>query len=140
MTTPKPTASAAAGAHQRRPKRRMRKTSSAPPAPTITTSMTIPLATSPSQPVQLWVTRPTSLARSREIALTGSVSTVTVTASAAAVTAPASTGRRKRSWRRAGGRLTTYTSSPISIASRAPYSSSWPDRKSSARSMNAVLK
>ena len=98
------------------------------------------MATSPSHPVQLWVTSPTSFARSREIALTGSVSTVTVTASAAAVTAPAAAGRRNRSFRRAGGRRTTYTSSPISIATRAPYSHSWPDRKSSARSMKAVLK
>ncbi len=58
----------------------------------------------------------------------------------AAVAAPASTGRRNAAFRRAGGRRTTYTSSPISIASRAPYSHSCPLRKSSARSMNAVLK
>ena len=94
MTTPKPTTTAAAGAHQWRPKRRMAKTSSAPPAPTITASIATPLATSPSQPIQSWVTSPTSLRRSREIALTGSVTAVIATESTTAVAAPARIGRR----------------------------------------------
>ena len=80
------------------------------------------------------------MARWREIAATGRVTTVITTDRPAAVTAPASTGRRNVAFSRAGGRRTTYTSRPISIASRAPYSHSCPLRKSSARSMNAVLK
>ena len=85
----------------------MPNTSTAPPAPTSTASIAMPLATSPAQPIQSCVTRPTSLARSRAIALTGSVITVTAAERATAVTAPARTGRRKGPFSRAGGRRTT---------------------------------
>jgi hypothetical protein len=118
----------------------MANTSSAPPAPTMTASMAIPFATSPAQPSQLWVTRPTSMARWRAIALAGSVTAVTATDSATAVAAPATTGRFTRAFSRAGGRRTTHTRSPSSSASRTPKRTSWPLRKSSARSMNSALK
>ena len=60
------------------------------------------LATSPSQPVQLCVTSPTSLARSRATAESGSAATPVATEIAAATAAPARTGRRRSVSRRGG--------------------------------------
>ena len=62
------------------------------------------------------------------------------TESAAAAAAPARTWRRRGRSSARGGRATTNTSRPSSIAVRAPSSHSWPDRKSSAFSICAALK
>ena len=97
------------------------------------------LATSPSQPVQLWVTSPTSLARSRATAESGSAATPVATEIAAATAAPARTGRR-RSVSRRGGRRTISTSIPSSTATWARKIQRCPLRKSSARSICAGLK
>jgi hypothetical protein len=48
MATPNAVTTAAAGAHHARPKRRIPKTSSAPPEPVSTISMPRPLSTSPA--------------------------------------------------------------------------------------------
>ena len=78
----------------------------------------MPLTTSPAQPTQSCVTSPTSFARWRAIADTGSVATVTATDSAGGHRgAGAATGRRNGPPRR---RRTTHTSSPISITRLAP--------------------
>ena len=67
------------------------------------------------QPSQSWVTRPTSLARSRATAESGSAATAVATEIAAATAAPASTGRRIAA-SRSGGRRTISTSTPSPIA------------------------
>ena len=83
LITPNATTTALAGIHQRRPKRRIANTRSAPPAAANTASIAVLLTTSPAQPAQSCVTSPTSLARWREIAAIGRFATVTITASAA---------------------------------------------------------
>ena len=93
----------------------MPTTSSAPPAPAITAPMASERATSATQPVQSCVTSPTSLARSRAIARSGSGVRPATTEMAAAVAAPASTGRR-RAISRSGGRRTKSTRVPMPIA------------------------
>ena len=87
--------------------------------------MTAPIAsvfaTSPTQPTQSWVTSPTSFARSRAIARTGSVARPSASEIAAAAAAPVSTGRRAPGPRsRAGALRTSRISTPASISSRAP--------------------
>ena len=99
----------------------MPTTSSAPPAPHRTALIACDFAMSPTQPIQSWVTRPTSLARSRAIAETGSGARPRMTEIAAAVAAPASTGRRSPAARSRGGALRTSTTrTPSSISNCAP--------------------
>ena len=140
VSTPKAITRAAAGAHQLRPKRRITKISSAPPAAASTAPIAVLLATSPAYPVQLWVTSPTSFARSRAIARMGSVTSEIDTDSAAAAAAPARTWRRRTRSRRAGGRRTIRTSRASSTAVCAPNSHSWPVLNDSAFSTCAALK
>src|SRR3954454_24613182 len=102
LMSPKPTTRTVAGTHQRRPKRRMANTSTAPPSAASSAPIAVLLGTFAPQPVQLWVTSPTPFARSRAIADTGSVATVMATDKPAATAAPESTGRRANGPR--GGR------------------------------------
>ena len=88
IATPKTITTTVPAIHQRRPKRRIPTISSAPPAPHSTAPIACDLATSPTQPSQSWVTSPTSFARSRATALTGSVARPSATEIAAAAAAP----------------------------------------------------
>src|SRR3954447_22773748 len=93
-TTAKPVIAAAPGTHQRRPNRPITSTSTAPPPAASAALIAVPLTTSTPQPAHDCVTRPTSLARSRATARSGSATSVVTPTSAAAVNAPVSTGRR----------------------------------------------
>jgi hypothetical protein len=141
IATPKRTTTTVPGIHQRRPKRRIPRISSAPPAPHSTAPIACDFATSPAQPSHDWVTSPTSFARSRATALTGSVARPSATEIAAVAAAPVSTGCRAPAARSRGGALrTTRTRTPSSISSCAPKSQSCPVRKSCALSSCAELK
>ena len=111
MIAPKATTTTAPGSHQRDPKRRMPNTSTAPPSAANPAPIACDLATSAAQPVQSWVTRPTSLARSRAAADSGSAAAPVASEIAAATAAPASTGRLSAAIR-SGGRRTNSASTP----------------------------
>ena len=113
---PKATTTTAPGIHQRRPKRRIANTSTAPPIAEKTAPMPAALAWSPSQSGHAWVTSPTSFARSRARAASGSATTAVVTEIAAATAAPARFGRRMSSSRRGGRRtISASTASPSAV-------------------------
>ena len=137
--TPNAITTAVPGIHQRAPNRRIPNTSTAPPIAANPAAIVCAFARSPSQPVQSCVTSPTSFARSRATADSGSAATPVATEIAAATAAPASTGRRSAA-SRSGGRRTSSASTPSPTAVCATKIHSWPVRKSSAFSICSALK
>ena len=134
---------AAAGAHHVRGQRRMAPTTAAPPAPANAASRVHPFARSPAQPRHDWVTRPTSIARLRDTADSGSWAALMPTASAAPAAAPASTGRRRRRRRTAGGPerpATSHASMPASNTVPASESARWGRRNARDRAISSGLK
>src|SRR3954452_3932041 len=96
-TTAKPVIAAAPGTHQRRPNRPITTTSTAPPPAPSAALIAVPFTTSTPHPPHDCVTSPTSLARSRAIALSGNATTAVTPTTAAPVSALVTTGLRPAS-------------------------------------------